>query len=333
MLDGTNELLDFNTIVPSSQNQHQVVIKWGELCKKLGKTNENDECVNFSRKLSLGVSTDEENDTLEDQIDITISYTNPLLIDEIEYLEDIDCESDAGVCSASLIPGNKKVFINSLNLTQTNKTQYPTAPTNSFAEFYKIRFMYGPTLQEAHPSNKENDPINGFTDINITVSGNSIIPINNSINNLRNDQTYYFRLGSVDKAQNLYLITADNDDLKSTPLNFQGLLNSDQNCFIATATYGSSFNSKINTFRQFRNQFLSPHPFRSKNNFILLSLWILSFPLLSSVSYFKNFISCYFMASLALLFSCSPYRSFFFYNTPWSFSFFKCIFIEKKENV
>ena len=94
-----------------------------------------------------------------------------------------------------------------------------------------------------------------------------------SVKGLNNLTKYVFKLALVDKANNVFFFTPDNqcgDLLSSTagarattygnhvaiPDQVTGLLADGNSCFIATAAYGSSMDPHVQTFRNFRDRVL-----------------------------------------------------------------------------
>lgn len=112
----------------------------------------------------------------------------------------------------------------------------------------------------------------------------------NIIDGLDNDppNPYYLRSAAVDLAGNVFgfvddtniqdpsfgncsagfpapgIAPTDGCIYKAYPDQVLGLLTKDLNCFIATASYGSSLEPKLNVFREFRNRFLISNPYGKK---------------------------------------------------------------------
>lgn len=261
LVDGTKLINEEQEERSFSAGQKAFVeVTWGDLCKKLN--NDEDPCSkNFSKKLQLGINSSGELDTLEDYVDVTIFYANPYFITsyssihEVENCHESDANDHSGICEFNVYPGDGEVFLEKI------KSPDPLFPLSSgdAPEFSSIRVMYS-------SSSSHDATTNGtFQDLAIVPAGDGFRIVPNKISGLENGVTYYFRLGVVDKAGNLYFIMSDYalEDLScegcknhATPGEIAGFLFGDKNCFITTATYGSHSHEKVETFRRFRNEIL-----------------------------------------------------------------------------
>src|SRR5690606_12611874 len=86
--------------------------------------------------------------------------------------------------------------------------------------------------------------------------------IDNRLTGLTNNIPFVFMFGLEDKAGNIGLFNdligdCVNDAETVTPQEVYGLLEDNQNCFITTAAFGSPLNSKVQTFKTFRDKILN----------------------------------------------------------------------------
>lgn len=116
-------------------------------------------------------------------------------------------------------------------------------------------------------------PGSGLEPVDLAVVEDGSFLSDSKVDGLTNGTKYWFRLGLRDEANNIGYFwppaahvdvngaNCDTSDCvyTATPDEVVGLLTEDVNCFIATAAYGTSFNDKLATFREFRFKRLLPH--------------------------------------------------------------------------
>jgi hypothetical protein len=123
-----------------------------------------------------------------------------------------------------------------------------------------------------------------FADLRIESSDSGALTVvPGRIEGLKNDVTYAFKIAMVDLAGNVGFYTANGNTANpvsgdfycenanrvtsgglpnchlATPGEVVGVLSKQVTCFIATAAYGSQMAPQVETFRQFRNEFLLKH--------------------------------------------------------------------------
>ena len=151
-----------------------------------------------------------------------------------------------GINSLVVFPGDEKVYIESLGFPSS----YPRVSSSiGIFKFQQVRIIYSTSAASALP----NDPAN-YTDLRITGEGEQIDVSPDLVEGLTNGQTYHFRFGSVDDAGNLSNVFSET--ITAQPSKTAGLLAEDINCFIATAAFGSTLDSRLHSLRLFRNQYL-----------------------------------------------------------------------------
>lgn len=200
---------------------------------------------------------------------------------KIHYIEANDitvsntyCASTAtpGFCKINFEPGDAKVYVKEEPEADQPVTGGLETIGGNSIEFDAIAVFPVKVANEID-TNGNGATITGFKTGSASVPP-IIVPIdpadNTDIRNaevsggLENYQTYCFIYGNRNKSGNIYRFVAGNvgsdgptiaTQICKTPSEVVGLLE-DKHCFISTAAFGSDMASEVQTFREFRNQFL-----------------------------------------------------------------------------
>ncbi len=245
------------TTLVAGQN-FTVDISWSELCSKIGSSATCDN--SFTGIISLGFDTNTDG-TLDDKKDIKIHFANvPVTLASGFGLTqecpstDPDDTKNYGFCYFSFQAGDGKVYVQDMAVGQN----FPeTLAANVPYKYLRVFF-------EAQQSG-DNDATtlgtikNTSESIAMNVSGLGLD--DERITDLDNGTRYCFIAANEDHSGNIfYYADAANDSATTpycaTPNEVKGLLDDKSKCFIATAAFGSSMSSEVQSFRSFRDQFL-----------------------------------------------------------------------------
>lgn len=163
-----------------------------------------------------------------------------------------------GINDFTPFPGDEKVYITKLS----TGSGWPTLSHGGTATAVRV-FIGEGNMTTAIPGGRSKD-------LSVVDGGSNLQ--NSRVDGLKNGTPYWFRLGIVDDTNNIgyFWPTAAYTDgngadcdtttcvYTATPDQVLGLLTNDLNCFIATAAYGTLFNEKLDTFREFRFKRLLP---------------------------------------------------------------------------
>jgi hypothetical protein len=175
---------------------------------------------------------------------------------------------DEGFCYFTAYPGDSKAYI------------FPTANTSNGYSVPDLEYSSTSSTSSADPSAMSYAGLAVFYSTNqsqfLTSAGHQVLNFSPSTGNLTpkyisglsNGVPYYLFIGSVDQSGIVTFFSqpsAENFSTTVSPPNgnsqavipepVEGLLNG-KSCFIATAAYGSAMAPEVETFRQFRGQFL-----------------------------------------------------------------------------
>lgn len=239
-------------------NQSAVAyVDWEGLCE----LDDNNTCSDASGTITIKVGIDSNEDgkiSTEEGGFVTIKIQNPNKDDDAN-ISSLDCLK-AGVCDFKIFSGNEKAFIGQIKKSSS-------FPNWKGSVFNKLKIFYSSeSFQNATPLS---------SNLEISIGTNITLDEEFIIAPLINNTQYYFRVAVVDKAKNIAFITSDEQIQNACggtgtltasqceacpyctkPANVVGILTKDLNCFISTATYGSSQAPLVKLFREFRNKIL-----------------------------------------------------------------------------
>jgi hypothetical protein len=256
----------FATVEPSAgpvANQTlTVTIDWDELCIK-GQTSGTacSTTTSLTNTLEVGVSNGSSTTEFSNKVNIKVTVVGrPSAGTFASNLEvDSACGTDEGFCRYQIFPGDGKVFIENLSRAATG----PGGSAN--AKWAALRIYYSPTTANPMLAGNFDDlspasaPFKDFA-IKDKSSVTSEV-VGNTIEGLANGTEYFFVAATVDEAGNIQYFAnpaklAANPHLYvATPQKVIGLLQGEQ-CFIATAAFGSKQAWQVELLREFRDQVL-----------------------------------------------------------------------------
>ncbi|MFZ3228790.1 MAG: CFI-box-CTERM domain-containing protein [Pseudobdellovibrio sp.] len=231
---------------------------WGAICNQIGA---NSTCspasvVKVLRNLAISVDSDGNGiDAVERK---TIPFNIHIIPPGFTPVEQSYCATAAaitaaniGVCNLAFKPGDEKVYIDS-QLTGGPDTTNSLLKWDAIAIF-PIKVLDTPAAEAAAYTGFNNGLV---SPIFVNLSSDGSIPISKIEGALANNQHYCLVYGSKNQAQNIYSFTTTNVVGGCvTPAEVVGVLD-DKHCFISTAAFGSELAPEVETFRQFRNQFM-----------------------------------------------------------------------------
>lgn len=242
----------------SQGSTHTLIATWSNVCT--GVLSIGADCLS-DEEGTLSVGVDENGDGVLDDDDddrTTISIVVKNSIDDTaKHCDDTSIASDHGVCGFEVFPGDQKVFIKVLNAPDG----FPTASTPDF-EKIRVYIGEGGTFSDISHSNT-------FLESEIKTDDDGTLSADpDAVESLTNGTQYFFRVATVDQAQNVGFHTPitrsdtstafhEESIHSATPSEVRALLSETVQCFIATAAFGSPFQKHVKTLRHFRDEFLN----------------------------------------------------------------------------
>lgn len=233
-------------------------ITWAELCNAAGK---NSDCSggSFAVELDIGLeATSTTADSLPFKITARVAAT-----DGSDWLytdcNTTDAASNSGFCHFEVFPGDGKIYADNLAVDQG----YPSTPASGVT-YSNVVFFYeeqadgeADTATIARLSNASPSFVVGVNTAGAEVQ-------DNRIDGLTNGKRYCMVMANKDVTGIISFFTpipgttgspVTVAELCTDPAEVVGLLD-DKQCFIATAAFGSDMAPEVQSFRDFRNEFL-----------------------------------------------------------------------------
>ncbi len=241
---------------------------WGSLCQAMSSTNGSCTETGGLANLKLGIDKDADG-TIDEGIDIQI-YVVVINENSDDYAIHTDCSPDStatprtyeGFCYFEVKAGDSKVVVRNPLRAATGSFPY-TGSSSGGIQFSAMRLYYG-------QGSFNNITMDTYKDITFTINEGGNPKLDESkITGLKNDVQYFFRMANVDDAGNVYLfssldyLNAHADVSSATPGEVVGLIQK-QDCFIATAAFGSPLAAEVDVLREFRDRVLLGHTWGQK---------------------------------------------------------------------
>lgn len=275
--DGTPEtVVATGSVLVLKEQSATITVRWDELCRNFLPTDGNpaynsceDIVDSHTQIFKVGLSSDQflNNTSTSDSLQFTITARDIKTGDDNATISQSNCSSRAGLCNFSFFPGDQKAFIENVSMG------------SSQVKINSVHFLCAREDQ------------GGFADIYNWPATGSVGVVNNALSSdfldgLENGKVFSCITASEDDTGNIgYFMTGDivgtpgegcpDNSIMSgftscrqvRPDAVGGLFK--DNCFIATAAYGSSWEPHVQTLRSFRNTYLNTH----KMGRLLVSLY------------------------------------------------------------
>ncbi|UOE99972.1 CFI-box-CTERM domain-containing protein [Bdellovibrio reynosensis] len=235
-------------------------ITWAELCNAAGK---NSDCTggSFSIEMDVGLESTAgttTTDSLPFKVTARVAAT-----DGSDWLytdcNTADSTSNSGFCHFKVFPGDGKIYADELAVDQG----YPSTPASGVT-YSNVVFFY----EEQADGEADTDTIASISNaspsfvVGVNTAGAKVQ--DNRIDGLINEKRYCMVMANKDVTGIISFFTpipgtsgspVTANELCTEPAPVIGLLD-DKNCFIATAAFGSDMAPEVQSFRDFRNQYL-----------------------------------------------------------------------------
>lgn len=247
ILDPDNQVV-FSETGYNSGSTRTINVPWSEICRAVaGDPGCGSDVTNFGTKnLRIGIDSTGD-DTLDDSIQVKFGVNGIYDTADDESIHD----SDAGVADFALFPGDKKAYVERMDIVNENLNVIGAAEIVALRGF----FIPGDCSSAAAVL-----PSASSVQMDLRSSDKTIV--DQRVPDLENGTTFVFMFGLQDKAGNIGLynnLLGDCVEHSETvmPREVYGMLSESQSCFITTAAFGSPLHSKVKTFKKFRDEILN----------------------------------------------------------------------------
>jgi len=275
-IDGTATRLT----TESGSSSTRVQVKWRQVCIAMGLSD--CEASEATAQVALKIWVDKDGDTDaapdsgEPEMSINVHFlsagkTNYNVLGQATA-------TNNGINNFFPYPGDGKIGMEQLKPVGSFDTIGAGGNPGYAGTAKKLMVFFSDvSLKDAVPGGE-----NSFDPVRLTISGegDEVGLDSRYVNNLENGTTYFFRIALMDEANNVVQFFPDLDlstsdptseaacntspsaacKYSGTPDEVVGLLSKDFNCFIATAAFGTGFNSQLKAFRDFRHTILLTRP-------------------------------------------------------------------------
>lgn len=239
-------------------------LSWSEICNHTN-VNQGSQCDggSFTVDLTVGFKVTSNGSTTTDSMSFKLA-ARVAAADGSDWLytdcNTTDVTGNIGFCHFEVFPGDSKIYADNLVIAEG----YPSSPAAGI-EYSNVVFFY----EEQATGEDDNTTIqrisNASSSYLLGVNESADPPISdNRIDGLVNGSRYCMVMANQDATGVISYFTpipgtagspVTAAELCTTPTEVIGLLD-DKSCFIATAAFGSDMAPEVQSFRDFRNEFL-----------------------------------------------------------------------------
>jgi hypothetical protein len=225
-----------------------MTVSWSILCNAMGA---GATCTDETATIKIGVDDSQNDTSFVDEASVTISIVGSAT------LPTTTCDgslTNLGICAFTLFPGDEKAYID----PEPQSNNMPTGPETLKMNRVRFYFLEVPTAGTCGTISANYSNLSGDykeITVNADAPNSSAFLQDDIISGLENEKIYCFRAATLDEANNIGYWTTTPVEVK--PSEVIGYFTEEQNCFIATAAYGSRLDPHVQTFRNFRDQVLS----------------------------------------------------------------------------
>lgn len=248
-------------------NSTTLTLPWSTLCALLAAPGTSSDCetsdgatdLNKGLQFKIGISAANDsslNEADDDSIAISVQVQRSMA-DTVDTTAGAGSSTNGsnGIFDFSVFPGDAKVYLENL-------AAHANFPVSANGVIYtKVHLLSVPNVTVCTPGLFGNSFVTDSSKTkSVSLDGSELT--DDRFFGYENEVSYLFKVALEDRAGNIGQFTDDADCVTAKhvakPGQVFGLLREQQNCFIATATFGSPLDPTVGTFRSFRDRFLAP---------------------------------------------------------------------------